>query len=625
VKFDKFFLTKVNQVLIDVFVFTFAYFAAFFLKFEGIPDPINLKQLLILFPYIVGARLLSFVLFSIYSIAWRYISIIDVVSIGKACLPVTILLLFGRIFLPTDLPLCRLPLGVITLDFLFVLFGTLGVRMIRRLMTELSKREVFDNSRNIPLKKKTLLVGAGDAGNMTVKELIQRPDLAYEVVGFIDDDPKKISSAIQGVKVLGNTTQIPMIAKKLMIEEAIITMVNASSKEIRRIVEICKGAGLKTKIVPGLFEMLDNRVRISKIRDINIDDLLGRTVVSFKNHLSNVTQVYKDKRIMVTGAGGSIGSELCRQLASMKPKELILVDKDENSMYEIDTELKNVSRYYNLRPIIINLVDLERVEDIFNKNKPEIVFHAAAHKHVPLMEYNISEAVLNNVYGTRNTALQSHKHGVERFIFISTDKAINPTSVMGATKKIGEIIIQGIATNSATRFSCVRFGNVLGSRGSVVPLFQKQISQRGPITITHPDMKRYFMSISEAVQLIIQAGTIGRKGEIFVLDMGEPIRISDLAKDLIRLSGYAEDDLDIEYVGLRPGEKLFEEILIDEERAKATNFEKIFIAPPVENGRDDFQEKLEEIIEAARKGEDDRILQALREVGIGYTGDRQEA
>ena len=624
-KFDKFFLTKVNQVLIDVFVFTFAYFAAFFLKFEGIPDPINLKQLLILFPYIVGARLLSFVLFSIYSIAWRYISIIDVVSIGKACLPVTILLLFGRIFLPTDLPLCRLPLGVITLDFLFVLFGTLGVRMIRRLMTELSKREVFDNSRNIPLKKKTLLVGAGDAGNMTVKELIQRPDLAYEVVGFIDDDPKKISSAIQGVKVLGNTTQIPMIAKKLMIEEAIITMVNASSKEIRRIVEICKGAGLKTKIVPGLFEMLDNRVRISKIRDINIDDLLGRTVVSFKNHLSNVTQVYKDKRIMVTGAGGSIGSELCRQLASMKPKELILVDKDENSMYEIDTELKNVSRYYNLRPIIINLVDLERVEDIFNKNKPEIVFHAAAHKHVPLMEYNISEAVLNNVYGTRNTALQSHKHGVERFIFISTDKAINPTSVMGATKKIGEIIIQGIATNSATRFSCVRFGNVLGSRGSVVPLFQKQISQRGPITITHPDMKRYFMSISEAVQLIIQAGTIGRKGEIFVLDMGEPIRISDLAKDLIRLSGYAEDDLDIEYVGLRPGEKLFEEILIDEERAKATNFEKIFIAPPVENGRDDFQEKLEEIIEAARKGEDDRILQALREVGIGYTGDRQEA
>lgn len=623
--FERFLFKRANQFIMDLFIFVFSFFLSYIIRFEGIPPGMYLKQFLYFFLYIALARVLSFFFFSVYSIVWRYVSIVDARSILKATLPVSSILLLGRILLPEKLSLLRLPLTVIALEFMFVLMGTLGVRIARRLYYEMSEREHLGKSGNNKSRKRVLLVGAGNAGNMVIKEIKQRTDLGFQVLGFIDDDPKKFNAIIQGIKVLGNTAQIPKFAEKLNVEEIIISIANATSKEIRRIAQLCEGSRVKVKIVPGLFEMLDDRIKISKIREINIDDLLGRSLVTFESHLPEVVNNYRDKRIMVTGAGGSIGSELCRQLSVLWPKELILLDKDENSIYEIDTELNAAARNCQLRPLITNLRNYEQLDDIIGNYRPEIVFHAAAHKHVPLMECNVSEAILNNVCGTKNAAMLADKHGIDRFIFISTDKAINPTSVMGASKKLGEILIQGIAANSATRFSCVRFGNVLGSRGSVVPLFQKQIAMGGPITITHPDIRRYFMSISEAVQLIIQAGTIGNKGEIFVLDMGEPIKISDLAKDLIKLSGYDEDDIEIKYVGLRPGEKLFEEILVDEERTKATKFEKIFIAPPVENGRNDFQEKLNEIIEAAQKGEDGRIIEALREAGIGYSGDRREA
>jgi len=610
--------TKTKQFTIDIMIFIFAYFLAFLIRFEGIPDPFNVKQLLVLFPFIALARFLFFYIFFVYSIVWRYISIGDVMLIFKACLPVTALLSIGRFFLPVRLSLFRLPYSVIALEFLLVFLGILSVRVIRRLFFEFSERERFENAGVISPRKKTILIGAGNAGNIVVKELKQRTDLGIDVLGFIDDDPRKISTTIQGIKVIGNTAQIPEIVKRHKIEEAIITIANASSKDIRRIVGLCEGTKIKVKIVPGLFEMLDDKIKITKIREISIDDLLGRSEITFENHLPEITTHYKNKRIMVTGAGGSIGSELCRQLVSLGPKELILLDKDENSIYEIDSELQNDFSAYKVRPVIADIRNLERLLHILKRFQPDIIFHAAAHKHVPLMEYNVVEAIFNNVWGTRNMAQLADQLKIKNFIYISTDKAVNPTNVMGATKKIGEILIQDIAARSDTKFSCVRFGNVLGSRGSVVPLFQKQIAKGGPITITHPDMRRYFMSIDEAVRLIIKAGTIGDKGEIFVLDMGEPIKILELAKDLIRLSGYAGDDFEILHTGIRPGEKLYEEILVDEERIKATNFKKIFIAPPIEIDGQQFSKNMNALLKAAQEDDENKILEVLKAMGIGY-------
>jgi len=616
---------KINPFFFDIFIFIISYFLAFFVRFEGLPEGIHLKRLLMLFPYIALARIISFFVFSVYSIAWKYVSIADAVSIFKACVPVTAILFLARLVLPDKLALLRIPYSVVALEFLLTLTGTLGIRLARRLNFELAERERLENKGDKTKKTRTLLIGAGDAGNMVIKELKQRADLNFEIVGFIDDDQAKLNSVIQGVKVLGNSAEIPEIVSRLNVEEAIITIANASSKEIRRIAGICEGTNIRVKIVPGLFEMLDEKIKITKIRKINIDDLLGRSIVSFENHLPDVQKHYQNKRILVTGAGGSIGSELCRQLEALLPRDLILLDKDENSIFEIESELKGRfggQGYGKIHPLIANLKNQEQLAQIFEKYRPEVVFHAAAHKHVPLMESNIAEAILNNVIGTKNLVELADQRKVERLIFISTDKAVNPTSVMGATKKIGEIIVQEMAAKSQTRFSCVRFGNVLGSRGSVVPFFQKQIDKGGPLTITHPEMERYFMSISEAVQLIIQAGTLGNKGEIFVLDMGKPIKIRELAKELIRLSGHREDEIDIQYVGLRPGEKLYEEILVDEEKTKATQFKKVYIAPPIELNNGEFNEKLAAIVSAAKSNNEKKIIRHLSELGIGYLGDK---
>jgi len=607
--------------MIDLIVFALSLFAATYIRFEGAIPDIFLKQIAVLLPYIIIARSISFQAFSVYKIVWRYISIRDAIRILKAILPVTVLLILARYFAPQRLTMLRIPISVITLEFMLVILGTAGIRMVRRVSLEMTQRDSLTRQRNGKTKR-ALLIGAGDAGNMVAKELNQRTDLGMEVAGFVDDDPKKFNAVIQGVRIFGSTAQIPEIVKRLKIDEAIITIASASSREIRRIVELCESAGVdKVKIVPGLFEMLDDRVKITKIREVNIDDLLGRNVVDIETHHPDVEKHYRGKRILVTGAGGSIGSELCRQLCTYWPKELILIDKDENSIFEIDNELQGCAKGLRVTPIISNIKNAKQLETIFTNFKPEVIFHAAAHKHVPLMEFNVSEAVINNVQGTLNVAKLADRYGVESFIFISTDKAVNPTSVMGATKKIGEIIVQDIAARSATKFACVRFGNVLGSRGSVVPLFQKQIARGGPVTVTHPDIERFFMSIAEAVSLIIQAGSIGSKGEIFVLDMGKMVKISDLARDLIRLSGIRDGDIEIKYTGLRPGEKLYEEILIDKERASATQFEKIFVAPPVEYQNGDLGKRLEGLIAVAEKGQDAEIIRHFQEMDIGYQGD----
>lgn len=614
-------LKRSSQVLIDILIFAFSWVAAYFVRFEGPPAGAYLDQMLLLAFYIVAARALLFYVFSIYSIVWRYISIRDAMALLKAAAPLTVLFLAARFLAPAKLHILRVPVSIIAIEFLMVLLGTAGVRMVRRLVAESGDRERLVK-KNGDKPRSVLLIGAGDAGNLVVKELQRRTDLGMNVVGFVDDDPEKRGKNIQGVRVLGDTARIPQIAQAHAVNEAVITIANASSKDIRRIVEICQGAGIKVKIVPGLFEMLDEKITITKVREVNIEDLLGRSVFQMEKHLPEVSKAYRGKRILVTGAGGSIGSELCRQLVAMGPREIVLLDKDENSIFEIDSDLNGTGgdggHKVVIHPVISNIKNAERLRHLFERYRPEIVFHAAAHKHVPLMELNVAEAILNNILGTKNVVEAALATGVEKFIFISTDKAVNPTSVMGATKKIGEAIVQAAAKGSPTKFSCVRFGNVLGSRGSVVPLFQKQIARGGPVTVTHPEVRRYFMSIAEAVHLIIQSGTLGENGEIFVLDMGQPIKIVDMVKALVRLSGHEEGDIEIKFIGMRPGEKMYEEILIEEERTQATKFEKIFIAPPVEAVNGEAAAALDGLIEAAIAGDAEGIIKRLAGMGIGY-------
>jgi FlaA1/EpsC-like NDP-sugar epimerase len=609
---------RTSQVLIDVALFLFAWVAAYVIRFEGFPPNPYWTQLIVLALVAALARVFLFYVFSVYTIVWRYISIRDAFVVMKAIVPFTAVLLGLRYFAPDTLRLLRVPLSVILIEFLLALLATSGVRMVRRLTAEDREREVL-KGKNGARRKNVLLIGAGDAGNLVVKELQQRADLGVNVVGFVDDDPRKVKKSIQGVAVLGGTERIPEIVAKHAVDEAVITIANASSKDIRRIVEICKGAGTRVKIVPGLFEMFDEKVTITKVREVNIDDLLGRSIFQLEKHLPEVSAAFGGKRILVTGAGGSIGSELCRQLAAIAPKEIVLLDKDENSIFEIDNDLKEAGgNRVAVHPVIANIKNPERLRLLFERYRPEVVFHAAAHKHVPLMELNVPEAILNNVLGTNNVVEAAAAIGVERLIFVSTDKAVNPTSIMGASKKLGEAIVQDKARTGGTKYSCVRFGNVLGSRGSAVPLFQKQIAKGGPVTVTHPGMRRYFMSIAEAVHLIIQAGTLGDKGEIFVLDMGQAIKIVDMVKALINLSGRAEDEIEIKFVGTRPGEKLYEEILIDEERMRATTFEKVFIAPPAETLDGAVIGAIHELIEAARAGDGDDIVRRLVAMGIGF-------
>lgn len=426
-----------------------------------------------------------------------------------------------------------------------------------------------------------LIVGAGSAGDIVIQELKNNPKLLKKPIGIVDDDIKKQCRRMHNVPIIGMVKDIDSIVTKYDIDEIIIAIANISRKDKKNIVEVCKKTKCKLKTIPGIFEIIDGKVDIKKIRDVQIEDLLGREPV--KVNLDEISGYLQNKVVLVTGGGGSIGSELCRQVSSLTPKQLIILDNYENNAYAIQQELvRKYGTSLNLITVIASIREEKRMDDIFKKYKPEVVFHAAAHKHVPLMEKNPSEAVKNNIFGTKNVAVLADKYKVKRFVLISTDKAVNPTNIMGATKRAAEMIIQTMNEKSETEFVAVRFGNVLGSNGSVIPLFKKQIEEGGPITITHPEITRYFMTIPEAVQLVIQAGAMTKGGEIFVLDMGEPVKIVDLAKNLIKLSGFEEDvDICIEFTGLRPGEKLYEELLMSEEGLTDTSHEKIFIGKPI--------------------------------------------
>lgn len=530
---------------------------------------------LILFTAVaLAAKVIVFFATGLYAQYWRYASVEELMTLLRATMLAWLAeaLIFFGLLMPLGILPFGFPRSVVVLDGLLTLVVVAGVRLSIRLFFALYTKK----DEGMPLKP-ALVVGAGVAGAMIVKELQSNQQLGLEPVGYIDDDIAKAGKRIHGVEVLGALKDLPAILNEHKISEVIIAMPTAPGKVVRDVVQACKASGVRSKTIPGLFEILRGTAKVAQFRNIQLEDLLRRGAV--KTDTKKVVGLLHGVRVMVTGAGGSIGSELCRQIRDFGPSELVLVGHGENSIYEIMRELQEVPKQgLKVHSVIADIRDRERMEQVFANHRPHIVFHAAAHKHVPLMEANIPDAISNNVLGTRNLIDLSERHRVDRFVMISSDKAVNPTSIMGVTKRIAELIVQEAAFRAKRPYVAVRFGNVLGSRGSVVPLMKRQIELGGPLTVTHPEMRRYFMTIPEAVQLVLQAATMGTGGEVFVLDMGDPIKIIDLARDLIRLSGLEEGrDIDITFTGLRPGEKLFEELFFDGDKIERTHHEKIMM------------------------------------------------
>ena len=526
-----------------------------------------------------------FYVFGFYRRVWRYTGTGELLLIAMA---VTVGLSGTYVY---SLFTYLLPRSSIIIAWFLIIFLIGGSRLAVRLITGYLSRPAGGGRR-----KKALIVGAGEAGVLVARELKRHgPALGIKVIGYIDDDPTKQKQIIQGIPVLGRQDDLAEIIERRGIEEIIIAMPSAPYSTLQEIINRCADLPVKIKTVPGIFEIVKGQVSLKALKDVDIEDLLKRPPV--EHDMAAVSDYLAGQVVMVTGAGGSIGSELCRQIAQMEPEQIILLDHDENGIFFIDMELGQKYPEMEIVPLVRDIQARSALEQAFNEYRPTVVFHAAAYKHVPLMEMNVDEAVRNNVEGSKNLIDLSAENGVKRFVFVSTDKAVNPSSVMGSTKRMVEIYLQGKARNcNSCVFCSVRFGNVLGSQGSVVLLFREQIARGGPVTVTHPEMKRYFMTIPEAVQLVIQAGSLGQGGEIFVLDMGEPVKIVDLARDMIILSGLKpEEDIKIEYTGLRPGEKLYEELFSDRENFAVTLHERIFIAPDTVYDQISIQEELEKL------------------------------
>jgi FlaA1/EpsC-like NDP-sugar epimerase len=472
--------------------------------------------------------------------------------------------------------------------------------------------------------KRLLIVGAGNTGVTLLGDIHKKQIAEYEVVGFIDDDARKQGTFILGLPVLGTVEELPKICKEHNIEEIAIAMPSATHRQRRRVIQVCEGIKIGFHTVPSISDIASGKLRVSQIRNVEINDLLGREAVELDLH--SIETFLRNKVIFVSGAGGSIGSEMCRQVCNFGPKLLLLVEQAENPLFYIDGELRSRFPALQIKAIICDITDKMRVNEIFEKYRPEVVIHAAAHKHVPLMELNPGEAVKNNVVGTQNVADAADRYGSTNCVMISTDKAVNPTSIMGSSKRIAEMYVQDLSRTSKTQFVTVRFGNVLGSEGSVVPIFKKQIAEGGPVTVTHPEMKRYFMTIPEASQLVLQAATMGKGGEIFVLDMGEPVKILDLAKELITLSGFSpEEDIEIRFMGLRPGEKLFEELSIKGENMQPTNHPKIAIWKNIPMDRDKLRTSIKELVETAKTQDRSEIIKEIKELVPEYIGENNKS
>ena len=571
-------------LIVDILLIILSAFLGLWVRFDfritGIPFEYaqDVKQFL---PYYIVLTLIVFRFCRFYATMWSVAGLREAVSIFFACALAQLCQISGMVMLQL-----AVPRSYFVISFA-ALYGTemawrFSYRMIRSIDAQM---------RHAGKLHRIMIVGAGEAGVTLLREIRQSPYIRGKAVCFVDDSQYKIGKTLNGVAIYGGREQIPALVRRFAVDSIYIAMPSAPAAERKKIIEIVRKTGVELKILPGIYQLANGEVSISKLRDVQIEDLLGREPIC--TNLDEVMGYIRDKVVLVTGGGGSIGSELCRQIAGHGPKKLLIFDIYENNVYDLQQELKRNYPQLDFEVLIGSVRNTHRIESVFETYHPTVVFHAAAHKHVPLMEVSPNEAIKNNVFGTYKTAAAADKYGAERFVLISTDKAVNPTSVMGASKRICEMIIQMMARHSKTNFVAVRFGNVLGSSGSVIPLFKKQIAEGGPVTVTHPEMIRYFMTIPEAVALVLQAGAYAKGGEIFVLDMGEPVKILDMAKNLIRLSGYEPDvDIKIVFTGLRPGEKLYEEMLMSEEGLQETPNKLIHIGKPIVFDEEKFKEQL---------------------------------
>lgn len=604
------FIRRLFLIILDAILINIASFSALLIRFDFRLGqiPTNYAEAVLSYTIVnTVTAIIIFTLFRLYNSLWRYAGIDELVNIIFACMVSGVLQIIGMHFILT----IHVPRSYYPLSTLFMMALISISRFFYRYARRLAKRYHGTSQSRI------MIIGAGEAGSSIIREITVSGYVKGSVICAIDDNKDKLGSYIQGIKVVGDRTKIIEAAEKHEITDIFIAIPSATRKNIREILEICKETGCALKILPGMYQLINEEVSITRLRDVEIEDLLGRDPV--KTDMEGIMNYVKGKIIMVTGGGGSIGSELCRQIVKHKPKQLIIVDIYENNAYFIQQELKSEYPDLDLVVLIASVRNSNRMNWIMEHYRPNILYHAAAHKHVPLMEGSPNEAIKNNVGGTYKMAKAADTFGVTKFILISSDKAVNPTNIMGASKRICEMIIQAFNRHSKTEFVAVRFGNVLGSNGSVIPLFKEQILRGGPVTVTHPDIIRYFMTIPEAVSLVLQAGAYAKGGEIFVLDMGEPIKIAELAQNLIRLSGYEPGrDISIEFTGLRPGEKLYEELLMDEEGLQDTKNKLIHIGKPIDMDEEAFLREVEELDRVAKEETED-IRNKVKQLVPTYT------
>ena len=602
----------IELVLFDIIAIQLAAFLAILTRFEFRIHTIEPLFIDTLVHYAVLNTFCSICIFAayrMYSTLWSFASIMDFFNVVKAVLISSVFQFIGIHMLAWPIPR----------SFIVLYIGWLGIATVfPRMMIR-----ILRGGRRIPLQAigkqaiPVMLIGAGEAGSIILQEFKNSKFVEKEIVCVIDDDPKKWGTFIHGVPVVGGRRKITQSVVRFGIQEIVLAIPTLKPHERKNIINIRQQTGCKMSTLPGIYQLINCDVKVSMLRDVQIEDLLGREAV--RTDLESIMSYVKDQKVMVTGGGGSIGSELCRQIADDQPKQLIIIDNYENAAYELQMELGRKHPELDVIVLIVSVQNRRKIREIFEQYKPDLVFHAAAHKHVPLMEYSPCEAIKNNVFGTMNVASEANRSGVKRMVLISTDKAVRPTNIMGASKRICEMVIQTYNQRSKTEYVAVRFGNVLGSNGSVVPLFKQQIREGGPVTVTHPDIIRYFMTIPEAVSLVLQAGAYAQGGEIFILDMGEPVKILDLAENMIRLSGLVPgEDIEIKFTGLRPGEKLYEELLIDDDNKKETANKRIFIGQPIKIDEAEFDEKMKEL-EKATFSEDENIRQVVKKLVPEYT------
>ena len=618
------------MVITDVLLFTIALYLSYFFRFDFNIVNIDFEQIGNLLFWILPLKVIIFFSIGLYRGMWRHTSVRDFWLLAQACFMSTVLIMVIILTVSRFQGYSR---SVLIIDGIFTVVLAGGIRMaIRSFFAIMSNPTTNVNPSLLSNVTRVLIVGAGDAGEKILRETIDNHKLNYEVVGFIDDDEQKQGRTIHRVRILGPLKRLPKILKRETIHQILIAVPSASGDQIRRIVETCQKCNVSYKILPGIGDLIDGRVSVKLLRDISYEDLLGRSPVELS--IKDIRNYLDDKTILITGCGGSIGSELCRQVIKYQPHRLILLDSSESNLFNIQMEILNEHFYRNCETILGHVQDESLMNNIFVKYKPEVVFHAAAYKHVPMMEKNPWQAVFNNIVGSRVAMEMAIKHHVERFVLVSTDKAVRPTNVMGASKRVTELIMQ-CQQGNGTRFMAVRFGNVVGSSGSVIPLFRRQIEQGGPVTVTHPEINRFFMTIPEAAQMILQAGTMGEGGEIFILRMGTPIKIADMARDLIRLSGKEPDvDIKIVFTGLRDGEKLYEELITEGEDILPTQHKKVMVlrsnglfngAKNPQEAKEHLYDKLDRLTEMAARHDSKGIKIKLKEIVAEYTPQENES